>query len=294
VYCFSRKRSKVWASKGVHAASATAFGQRLRRIREGHLASALDEFLAARVPIQLGGLHDPFTPRERVQGVTLQLLKILQDFDYPTLISTKGELIVESDYVSLLKEMDVLVRFSAAGVSERFRGEIDRRCATFDRTLDKISILTSHGIATGLRIQPVIPGFEDDAIEMARQASAAGVRQISFEYLKLPTESLQQDTRRLHAVLGFDVFDRMRQLGVTAVGWDYTLSPKAKRAFILEARQQCHRLGVRFGAGDTEFIPWSDGDGCCGSSTECLPNSTQFRANFVGALSKHSVRAKKK
>src|SRR5262245_47750316 len=128
VYCFSRKRAKVWAGKGVHQASAQAFSQRLNRVAQGVYASALDEFLAARVPIQLGGLHDPFTLRARSLVVTGELLGVLRAARYPTLISTKGDLVVEPKYVSLLKEMTVAVRFSAAGVSESFRAGIDRRC----------------------------------------------------------------------------------------------------------------------------------------------------------------------
>src|SRR5262245_40227297 len=117
VYCFSRRRARRWASKGVHAANSKAFEQRLKRVAEGNYLSALDEFRAIRVPIQLGGLHDPFTPREKSSGVTYRLLRILSDFNYPTLISTKGELVADTQYVSLLRQMNVVVRFSAAGVA---------------------------------------------------------------------------------------------------------------------------------------------------------------------------------
>ena len=85
-------------------------------------------------------------------------------------------------------------------------------------------------------------------------------------------------------VVGFDIFQQMKLLGLVEVGWDYSLVPDAKRYFVSAARKACHRDGVRFGAGDTEFIPWSDGDGCCGSSSSDLISSTQFRANYVGAI----------
>jgi len=97
VYCFSRRRARRWSNKGVHAANSKAFELRLKRVAAGNYLSALDEFLAMRVPIQLGGLHDPFTPREKSFGVTYQLLRILCDSNYPTLISTKGELVVDTE-----------------------------------------------------------------------------------------------------------------------------------------------------------------------------------------------------
>jgi hypothetical protein len=54
------------------------------------------------------------------------------------------------------------------------------------------------------------------------------------------------------------------------------------------APAHCHSIGVRFGAGDTEFIPWSDGNGCCGSSDLFL-DANQFDGNFVGAI-KHALK----
>ena len=284
VYCFSRKRARIWASDGVHAANAMAFRRRLERIQTGELASALDEFLAARVPLQLGGLHDPFTARERELGVTRELLTILRDHRQPTLISTKGNILLEEHYLGLLKDMDVAVRFSAATVPEAFRRRVDRSTDAFSTTLKKIERLSRCGIPTGLRLQPVIPGFEADALRMTRQAARAGVKRVSFEYLKISKETLASTVRMLHDATGVDVFERMKKMGLTALGWDYTLIPDAKRAFVREARKTCRALGVRFGAGDTEFIPWSDGDGCCGSSSEFLGRSRQFTANFVGAI----------
>jgi len=284
LYCFSRKRARRWAGKGVHEANPEAFKARLKRVAEGNYASALDEFLSVRVPIQLGGLHDPFTPREKHRGVTLQMLRILCEATYPTLISTKGDLVADSEYASILREMNAVVRFSAAGVAEKFRAGIDRRCSSFQRTLEKIESLNALGIKTTLRIQPVIPGFEEDAIRMLREAALAGARQVSFEYLKLPKESLRTEVRLMSNVIGFDVLEWMKSLGLAEVGWDYGLSPKAKREFIRTARRQCHAHGILFGAGDTEFIPWSDGDGCCGSSSHDLTGATQFQANYVGAI----------
>jgi hypothetical protein len=223
-------------------------------------------------------------PRAYLPPCSRDPQRILCDSNYPTLISTKGELVVDAEYLSLLQEMNVVVRFSAAGVSERFRPSIDRRCASFGKTLEKISTLTARKIATTLRIQPVIPGFEEDALRMTREAALAGAHQISFEYLKLPKESLRTDVRVMSGVIGFDILKHMKATGIAEQGWDYALVPQAKRNFIMTARKHCHESGLSFGAGDTEFIPWSDGDGCCGSASRYLHRSTQFRANYVGAI----------
>jgi DNA repair photolyase len=145
VYCFSRRRARRWASPGIHEASSQALAKRFERVKAGNLASALDEFLAERVPLQLGGLHDPFTPRESRRGVTRQLLEVLRIYEYPVLISTKGDIVVEPTYLALLKEMNVVVRFSAAGVADKFRASIDRRCSSYEYLLEKFRFCPTMG-----------------------------------------------------------------------------------------------------------------------------------------------------
>lgn len=283
-YCFSRERSRYQASDGIHSASTVALRGRLIRVHDGKIDSALDEFLAQRVPIQLGGLQDPFTSLESESETTLALLEVLRDYGYPTLISTKGSLFLEERYLRLLKEMNLVFRISAAGISEELRPAVERKGDPFSATLDKIKVLSSSRIPVALRIQPVFPGFESTALEMLEQAAAAGVDQVTFEYLKLPNEDVRKELNPLLSRYGYDYLGRMKEMGLRKIGPDWTLSAPAKLDFVRAALQRCRRLGVKFGAGDTEFIPWSDGDGCCGSSNLFFEGASQFNGNFVGAI----------
>jgi DNA repair photolyase len=294
VYCFSRDRSRAWASKGIHQASPKALALRLERVARGEVRSAVDEFLARRVPLQLGGLQDPFTPMEAELGVTRELLSVLRDFQYPTLISTKGSLPISEPYLSLLAGMNVVVRLSAAGILEPLRRIVEPRSEGFAATIRVLEALGRRGIVSGLRIQPIFPGYEEEALEMAQAAAAAGVKQISFEYLKVPGESVDTEIAAASRALGYDIVDRMRGLGVVRLGPDWMLSKDAKRPFVRRARSLSHALGVKFGAGDTEFIPWSDGNGCCGASELTQDGANHFTANFVGAIRASLARADKR
>ncbi|QNA86406.1 hypothetical protein G4G27_22295 [Sphingomonas sp. So64.6b] len=284
VYCFSRDRSRAWASKGIHQANPKALALRLERVARGELRSAVDEFLARRVPLQLGGLQDPFTPMEAELGVTRELLSVLRDFQYPTLISTKGYLPVSEPYLSLLAGMNVVVRLSAAGIPESLRRIVEPRSEGFASTIRILETLGARGIVSGLRIQPIFPGYEEEALEMAEAAAAADAKQLSFEYLKVPGESVDTEIAGASRALGYDIVERMRGLGVVRLGPDWMLSKDAKRPFVRRARGLSHALGVKFGAGDTEFIPWSDGNGCCGVSELTQYGANHFTANFVGVI----------
>src|SRR5215472_1108197 len=105
-YCFSRNRSLDTSLPGLKIANAVSFGDRLARVAQGRIRSAFDEFLAKRVPIQLGGLQDPFSGLEINHGTSLELLKILSQYKYPTIISTKSTLVAKEPYISRLKKMN--------------------------------------------------------------------------------------------------------------------------------------------------------------------------------------------
>jgi DNA repair photolyase len=284
-YCFSRNRSLEMSSPGLKIASPAAFANRLSRVARGEIHSAFDEFLARRIPIQLGALQDPFSGIETKYDITLDLLRILHLHDYPTLISTKSLLPGREPYISLLKKMNAMVRFSAAGVREECRRFLEIGCPEIDEIIITIKHLAAEGVRTSLRIQPVIPDHEEAALDLARRAARSGVHHISFEYLKIGTEDMQHTLRRISGAVGTDIWQSMAERGIKRVGRDYTLTASAKCGFVRKAKQLCHDCGVKFGAGDTEFIHLSDGIGCCNGSGYFLRKCTQFRSNFVGILS---------
>ena len=285
-YCFSRNRQSDITDRSIAKASHAAIEKRLVRINKGEIQSALDEFLARRVPIQLGGLFDPFSPIEATEKESLRVMQCLRDFQYPTLISTKGNIFTNKEYIDVLKEMNVFIRISAAGIAEKYRSGIDIGCDSFKDILRKIKYLSEIGLPVALRIQPIIPGFESDALAMTEQAAIAGVSQVSYEHLKISAESRDQELRQIYESTGINIWDKMSEIGLTSIGRDYTLVKSAKWNFLRSAKKLCVDLGIKFGAGDTEFIHLSDGSGCCNSSEFFLKDANQFKTNFVGVISK--------
>jgi hypothetical protein len=216
-------------------------------------------------------------------------MKVLSEHDYPTIISTKGSTLLGEAYRRILERMNVYVRISAAGVAEHLREKVDVRCSSFQETLRRIRYLADLKVPVSLRIQPVIPGFEEEALDMTRRAADAGASHISFEYLKIASKF---DIKGISRAIGTDIMRVFQSLGFRTLGTDYVLQPSAKREFLSRAKDTCCKLRVAFGAGDTEFIQCSDGNGCCSGSGCFLRNANQFRANFVGVLSqKHDGEA---
>ena len=129
---------------------------------------------------------------KEIRQATLRTLNILDRYQYPTIISTKGGLVTHPRYLDFLARMNLYVRISAAGIAESHRAKIDLNCSSFSSVLQRIRDLTNAAVPVSLRIQPVIPGFEESALKMTEQAAVAGTQHVSFEYLKLPTEKFSQ------------------------------------------------------------------------------------------------------
>lgn len=57
-------------------------------------------------------MSDPFQPCEKVHRISYEALKIFAETKYPFIVSTKGKLICEDDYLSLLKQCNAVVQVS--------------------------------------------------------------------------------------------------------------------------------------------------------------------------------------
>jgi DNA repair photolyase len=234
-------------------------------------------------------MQDPFSPFEKKYQVSLQLMDTLLRHDYPTIISTKSGLVLDEPYISRLRDMNALVRISAAGVSESRRLSLEVGCLPNDKIFRLGETLARNAVATSLRIQPVIPGFEEEALRFAALGANSGFQHVSFEHLKVGIEGKAATIARIEKAVRKPVWQEMQLRGIKRLGRDYTLRTKAKRLFLEAARNVCRAAGVSFGAGDTEFIHHSDGAGCCNGSSLFLRNATQFTSNFVGVLKNKRV-----
>ena len=284
-YCFSRSRSRQHVPPGLQTLNASAFRSRLQRVSEGTIRSAFDEFLQERVPIQLGGLHDPFSKFEGQLQNSLSVLRVLHQFEYPTLISTKGGLVASSPYIDFLEEVPSLVRISMAGSSESLRRKVDKGSSPLKTVLGRIDTLSSRGIPVSVRLQPILPGQERSILRIIPRLADAGAKHVAFEHLKLPLDPKAPERLAMTSLLGEKLTRLYQPENTYRVGRDLALKPHLKIELLRNAKEACHENGMLFGAGDTEFIPESDGNGCCNGSSLLIDRASQFTGNLTGLIS---------
>jgi len=283
-YCFAHARGGNRADGVTRRADPFALSRQFERV-ERHPKSVVDQLLARRQPLHLGGMSDPFPPVERHARTTLEVLRVLAERRYPTIISTKSNLFAEDEYLEVLQRGVFLVQVSVSSLDDSLLGKIDVGTPGPTALFVAIARARSAGIPVSLRIQPLLPGREDDAIGVIAAAGEVGVHHVAAEHLKLPLELSWDGTSRLVNHLGRPQIDAFEQHGIR-VGREWILPVDDRIETILKLRDAAHEKGLTFGAADNDLLTLSDGNCCC-SGADLLPGfERHLRCNYTNAVRK--------
>lgn len=154
-------------------------------------------------PIAIGTNTDPYQPIERDRGIMRDILQVLNDFNHPVTITTKGALITRDiDILADMATRDLVhVGVSVTTLDPVLSRKMEPRAAAPARRIEVIGRLADAGIPTRVMIAPVIPALTDHELEQilatAVQAGATGANWIM---LRLPREvaPLFQDWLNTH------------------------------------------------------------------------------------------------
>lgn len=288
-YCFARTREGYGRDEKLQIANPERLKKRLRRVSDGVVRSALDEFIQMRIPFQLGGMSDPFSPIELKERRTLQYIRILNEYDYPFIISTKSSLPGTIEYLDALSESNGYVRFSTTVVSEGYRSSIDKGCPPIRDIADAAERLSAFNVPVCFRMQPIIPGHENNYDWLLALARNVGVKHISAEYLKVPLEGNVNFSPSLLELLGGQPVSTYMKLGSRKQGSEYALPLSYRAAHLIYMRGEAKAAGITFGFADNELLLHSDGGACCSASDLYLRNASFFSANIVALAKKKMV-----
>jgi DNA repair photolyase len=286
-YCFAAARGGAASGAPIRLADPGKLGRRLERLATSEPRSAIDEMLKARVPIHFGGMSDPFMPMEREHRLTLRYLEILADHSYPVVISTKSALIADDEYVRELARGKFVVQFSFS--RRRNTQFLEGGAPNAEQRIQTLRRLAVAGIGTAIRIQPLLPNFESEAIDLIDEAAEAGARHVSVEHLKLPIEREWSHRTRMDRAVGFDLGEFYRQRSARRVGREWILPVEYRHPTIAALRDRAVHSKIGFGAADNDLLHWSDGNVCC-SGADLFKLGSGFQFNFTTAV-RRGIRA---
>ncbi len=188
IYCYARPaHAYMGLSPGVDFETKLFFKPEGARLLEQELSRK--GYRPQR--IHIGGNTDPYQPVERTTQLTRQIIQVLDRFNHPFSIITKGALIArDADLIGSMAERGLVQAFVSVTTLDRKLARImEPRAATPERRLDAIAALASAGVPVGIGFAPVIPGLNDHELEtVLERGKAAGASAAHFTVLRLPRE----------------------------------------------------------------------------------------------------------
>lgn len=288
-YCFARFRGGNLPSDQVLPANADSIAEQFRRAleRPGRRVSVVGQFLRRGVPIHFGGMSDPLQPAELRYRVTEKVLRLLSEYSYPTVLSTRSLLVVEEPYASILAELKPLVvQFSFSSTSDATARTVEPRCNPPSALLRAMERLSRRGVNVTCRWQPYIPGVSEAPSEFVQRVSGTGCRHVALEHLKVPLERGNPLWAQFVSGTGRDLHLVYRRAGALRDGREYVLPAAAKIERLLEVRDLVRAAGMTFGAADNEFQYLSDTEACCSGVDQFLGFQNFFRHQIGYAVRK--------
>ncbi len=236
-YCFANEKPDknivAPTSKAINALRLFISGKRTSETR----------FCDWSIPIHWGSTSDPFQPLEKTERKTLECLRLFAETKYPFIVSTKGTLIAEEPYLSLISECECVVQISAACKEYDALESGAPKFAERIRAIEKVGARAKRVI---IRVQPYFPLYFKEIRKNLKLFSDIGVYGIIVE--------------------GFSSRQKKKRIGEmewNGSRYQYPIEILAEHFKAL--RKEAHKCGLKFFCGETRLQFLGDDLTCCGT-----------------------------
>lgn len=218
---------------------------------------ALKKASAQRIPLRFGTRSENFLPHEKKVGVALEALKVIRDHDYPLIINTKSDLILEEPYFGLIADMGkkVAIQVSITHNNDDVAKKLEPGAPSSTRRWEVLKTFNKIGIKAMPRMEPCAHFLNADDehlqnyFDEAEKADCKNFMGDSYHY----TVRAEQIARMFYRI-GVD-FDRM---------WEATSEYQILGSYAFEkAMYYAKKHGLRAGTFNFHSLPWNDDPVCC-------------------------------
>lgn len=251
-YCFANNRfSEVPLNFGITDI------EKLKRlfdaaINRGESNTITKELLQHHVPIHAGSMADPYSKEEFEFGVTLDFIKLTNEYNYPVNFSTKHAGLPQ-EYWDVLDPAIHTFSISIMGYSDEYIRKFESNTPTAKERIAFVKELHDRGFWVSIRIQPIVD--MEEVMELIKH-SEAYVNYYTVEHIKLPANNLKA-LAYLCSCYNFDhhVVKRGRE-------WEFVGGEKIKNIKRIQ-----DATDVPVGVGDNDLHTMSESLNCCGIDT---------------------------
>lgn len=178
-----------------------------------HLAEQLNKVGIPPPYFRLSTLAEPFQEAERKNRFSLDIMRAALRSRVPLVINTKSVLLGSSPWLdTLLKLADeglALVQVSVMTLNEELAPRLEPHAPSPSARLQMAETLSEHGVPVVARVQPLIPGIEDEQVGAARSALEHGCRGVIVE----PLRGTVEDLAAIAVTLGFRLSEYLSLYG---------------------------------------------------------------------------------
>jgi len=232
--------------------------------KENLAKNVIIECLRRKMPIHFGGMSDPFQPIEKKLKVSLKTLSLLKKYDYPTVISTKSDLLLEKKYLNVLNGMKVAVQITLTTSRDEIAKKLEPNTPSVDKRLELFSRLSDMDIWTACRLQPLIPKVNTQDFELIDKLSDAGCRHVLIEHYKLPTYANRVRRKLMSKICSFDIERYYRERCSKPSGMFFEIPLREKIENLTNLVRYIHHKRMTYGAADNDLHDLGDDMCCCG------------------------------
>ena len=223
----------------------------IKSIKVFECVKALQDFISGKrsletkwvdwkIPLHWGGVSDPFQPIEKQYKNSYKCLQVFAKTKYPFIVSSKGRISAETEYLELLKECNCVYQVSA--VCSKY-DVVEAGAPSFSERLEimkKISPVVKRLI---VRIQPYMCEVMPDVLQNLVKFRDCGAYGVIIEGMKFFTS----------------------KAGLVKIGADYCYPYDVIRNDFLRLREKAHKLGLKIYAGENRIRALGDSLSCCGA-----------------------------
>lgn len=222
----------------------------ISKIEKNETVKALSNFIAGKrtketnwcdwdIPLHWGGMSDPFQPIEKKEKNSLECLKYLVKTQYPFVVSTKGKLIIEKEYLELIAKSNCVVQISAVCSKYDY---IEQGAPSFIERLEMIKKVANTGKRVIVRVQPYFREIKKDLLENLEKFKTAGAYGITIEGMKFIK----------------------KQKNLIRLGSDYVYHKNDLERDFIEIKAKCKELGLTFYCAENRLRKMGENLCCCG------------------------------
>jgi DNA repair photolyase len=232
-----------------------------------------------RMPVHFGGLSDCFQPLEKEDRATLSILQILSNYNYPTLLSTKGDILLEDRYIKQFENIPIVLQITISSLNESVAKVMEPNAPTPKRRLEVVKQLSDMGFYVTVRNEPSFPFFEDENREdFFREIANAGAKHVSTAPVRM--YSTRQDAFK--RAFGNEWVQNYLEKSVGYLGYK-----RLKNEYIIDYskknKEYAHKYGLTYGgASDVDSLE-SDSFCCCYPVEKFKEHKNISKYNFYHA-----------